>query len=633
MRRWLPEFPSDAELVSAAEVGRRLELSSERIRQLAKEGKLPPAVGRVGRNDVWRWDDIRIWAVATDRLSDMAGAPARRAPSIWLERPPATLRRTVDEVLESDDEVAHVRIWEPVSGRTSATPVVLLGNLDDNRGMSVTNRIEEVAALVQQRWLGRRGLDAEWFEYWPPSTWDDEQQFAAVSFEVVGPSSDRYRRGLRTELQRPQWYELSRVQLEALVGDAIEVYEPGTYTTLNVTEFAGGRRPVPMTWDPDGLALDVESVELLESAARASAQSGDLETAETLLFAAFLIADASGGKRERLRADIAADRRTAPVRKVPPDIGDRQWSVIDRVIENPDVVALGRMPSITRQALLSLRAWLREHDRVSSRRLVPGLIGLAWPGMFETASRRPGYAPDDDFEHADHIDEESRLASAARRAESVGTQWLRESDADFASIDIPVARPSAPLGASGAPAAAYLETVSWWGPRAQDRTRADQLDAELDSEELGGVAGYDPWGRLVRLSSSGERFVVEWPAIPPAEAPPDDSHIVGDEDLSGYHPVFIHLPDGRLDLLPMEPSEEYGPDFTWGYYGGGPHALAQALIYLCTGETDGRDEAAQVAPLPNEALLDLIASQGERLDIPLADVRSTISVPRRTEPG
>lgn len=53
-----------AELVSGAEIGRRLGVSRERVRQWAANPNLgfPEAVGRVGRAVVWEWPPVARWA-------------------------------------------------------------------------------------------------------------------------------------------------------------------------------------------------------------------------------------------------------------------------------------------------------------------------------------------------------------------------------------------------------------------------------------------------------------------------------------------------------------------------------------------------------------------------------------------
>lgn len=59
-------------LVSGAEIARRLGLSRERVRQLARREDFPDPIGRVGVAIVWRWPDVEAWAERTGRLSTEA---------------------------------------------------------------------------------------------------------------------------------------------------------------------------------------------------------------------------------------------------------------------------------------------------------------------------------------------------------------------------------------------------------------------------------------------------------------------------------------------------------------------------------------------------------------------------------
>lgn len=64
------------ELVGMAEIGRRLHLSRERVRQLSA-GVFPRRVGRVGQYSVWRWGDVVDWATARGRWKDVPGRMRR----------------------------------------------------------------------------------------------------------------------------------------------------------------------------------------------------------------------------------------------------------------------------------------------------------------------------------------------------------------------------------------------------------------------------------------------------------------------------------------------------------------------------------------------------------------------------
>jgi predicted DNA-binding transcriptional regulator AlpA len=56
------------ELLTGAEVARRVGMSRERVRQLASmTGRFPPAIATVGGYRIWRWGDILDWATMQER--------------------------------------------------------------------------------------------------------------------------------------------------------------------------------------------------------------------------------------------------------------------------------------------------------------------------------------------------------------------------------------------------------------------------------------------------------------------------------------------------------------------------------------------------------------------------------------
>lgn len=52
------------DLVTAADIGRRIGRTRERARQLSQEDGFPPAIGRLGNYTVWRWSDVEPWLAA-----------------------------------------------------------------------------------------------------------------------------------------------------------------------------------------------------------------------------------------------------------------------------------------------------------------------------------------------------------------------------------------------------------------------------------------------------------------------------------------------------------------------------------------------------------------------------------------
>jgi len=50
------------EIVSGAEIGRRLGVTREAVRQWRRRPGFPEPVGRVGQAIAWNWEDVRRWA-------------------------------------------------------------------------------------------------------------------------------------------------------------------------------------------------------------------------------------------------------------------------------------------------------------------------------------------------------------------------------------------------------------------------------------------------------------------------------------------------------------------------------------------------------------------------------------------
>jgi hypothetical protein len=56
------------DLVTGAELARRIGVSTQRVHQLRTEDGFPVPVGKVGKAIVWRWRDVETWAKKTGRL-------------------------------------------------------------------------------------------------------------------------------------------------------------------------------------------------------------------------------------------------------------------------------------------------------------------------------------------------------------------------------------------------------------------------------------------------------------------------------------------------------------------------------------------------------------------------------------
>ena len=63
------------ELVTVPEIARRIGLSPGRVHELARDGEMPSALGRIGGIQVWEWAAVEARLSATRGL-----APKRRGP-------------------------------------------------------------------------------------------------------------------------------------------------------------------------------------------------------------------------------------------------------------------------------------------------------------------------------------------------------------------------------------------------------------------------------------------------------------------------------------------------------------------------------------------------------------------------
>lgn len=57
------------DLVTLADIGRRLSLSRQRAHQLAGEPGFPAPIGRLGNYTVYRWSDVDRWARRNGRVT------------------------------------------------------------------------------------------------------------------------------------------------------------------------------------------------------------------------------------------------------------------------------------------------------------------------------------------------------------------------------------------------------------------------------------------------------------------------------------------------------------------------------------------------------------------------------------
>ena len=117
----------------------------------------------------------------------------------------------------------HIRVFRP----SGELPVVVMGDMRDNHSQSITNVVEEVAAVVAAELLGGAAHDSvQWVQVSPPG-------------EFRGPYSDSgVIQAVRFEKPygRPRWRQLTHDELVQLVGGAVRIWHASEYTVASMTE-------------------------------------------------------------------------------------------------------------------------------------------------------------------------------------------------------------------------------------------------------------------------------------------------------------------------------------------------------------------------------------------------------------
>jgi predicted DNA-binding transcriptional regulator AlpA len=584
-------------LVGVAEVATRLEMSAERIRQLAKSGAMPSPIGKLGRQLVWQWRDVEAWAKTEGRLPVLGSSarPSRIAP----KQPAGWLRLVVDEVMpwgRSTGSVCHVRVWAPADAAHSH--VVLLGQLQDASGRSITNDIEAVAMTAAQRYLGRDWDRAQFYEYSPAPL--NEVEFFHVTFTVRPIKARGLRRRALEEVARhigaelvdPSWRPISREDLVQVTGDLPRIWAPGTYTSALLKATAGDPSS-EVTWDPHR-ARDLADVSLAlamlkvvhtpQEVQRLFGVTFELD-ADQVALARSLVAQASLSAQEHSEQDA----RTQPpdgaiwLNAVHLDDETVQYAVSPQHSpEETDPCAVwDTLARIRHATATSARD---EDSAVRLRRgLVPGARGgwvtLAWynanvdePNSAHVGMFGPIALPADlpALSGPVALDPFERLLLL----DTVLAEYLDEHWQQWRDQDVPSFTPSTKLPIDGPLTRAYLDTVQWQPADTVDQDRLHRLLGVLDPKRV----GLDPDGWLVIAANDG--FACEWPVSGERDLSLRHAVIRADRSSAGGPaPVYIER-DAQLHLLPSAPDRYHGNSYTWGYPGTGPANLATATLDL-----------------------------------------------------
>jgi predicted DNA-binding transcriptional regulator AlpA len=592
-------FTEQQELVGVAEVASRLGLTAERVRQLAKNNRLPEPVGRLGRQLVWIWRDIAAWAEQEGRLSGDRDT-SRQVQVAWHQQPRGILRLVVDELMAWGDRernVCHVRIW---AGNADESQVVLLGQLQDNVA-SVTNGIETVAMTVAKRYLGPRWTSAQFYEYSPDAGFGDDYEFRHITFTIkkwtaadrlrsLGRDAGRLARDLGAELVDPAWRRVKAEELEHLTGDAPQLWTAGTYTRALVhyaRAHAGGAN-IELVWDPER-AHDLS--EIAKDLATGSPQLMDLpialdESARVALYT--LLAHTVRDAQATAQQDVHTQPADAAILLRPPTLRDARTLFAACEHQSLDTVD----PHKLWDALVALRATLITHNYPNDpaldrerQLLVPGVRGgwvpLHWDdaGVDEVVPARSGWsgpiALPDDVVTDDDASTHRELADRFVLLTETISAHLRESWQDWHWHDVPCFTPSVPMAATGPLTRQFLGEITWL---TDDDIDPDRLRRLRGLHHLDRV-GVDVDGWLVAVSEDQQWFQSEWPVSGVRDDQLRHAAIRADRPSErGSTPVYIQGPDGALRPLPSAPIRNHGNAYAWGYGGTGPSDLAAATV-------------------------------------------------------
>ncbi len=603
-------------------MGARLGISAERVRQLAKSGEMPEPVGRLGRQLVWQWMDVEVWATQEGRFppSPDKGQNTQRT------KPRGTsggLRLVVDEVMEwgrKNRNACHVRVWAPAAGSTGAH-VVILGHLNEFRGTGLTNDIESAAMTAARRYVGDSWKQAQFFQYTPAGRLFESDEFSRVTFTMRNrhPGALKRMRGrvdaelvdaLGGELCDPEWRPTNIHEIADLTGDLPRTWMPGVYTSelIKATAELPPGRP-EATWDPAkarSLSRLASSLEMLgstnsrTSSAEVFGITVELSSIE-LKLAMTVVAHATLDALEQAQQDVRTQPADTAIWLRAPELPNEAelFATAERsLLTSIDPVHVWQLVANLRSHIVA--ATSQDHEiQTYQQLLVPGVRGgwveLAWyeANVPEPLSLGEGWlgpiaairdlisSPEQGASKTPAPDPFDQLVLLIETL----VDYLREEWDLWTTYDVPRFRPSEPLSATGPLTRTYLDAVEWLEPDDLDAHRLRRLQGVIEPWRC----GVDPDGNLVAVTKDGKEFACEWPVSGPADDDLAHATIRADRPSRGPTPVFVVRSDGRLQLLPSAPDLLHGNSFTWGYPGSGPSNLAAAVLDLLRRSADPID--------------------------------------------
>lgn len=128
----MADIEEPEELVTGAEIGRRLGISRERVRQLTHHPDFPKPLGRLGSANVWTWQVVSEWRSANHRpppveIWSWTDPPHVRNRKVWYQTRYGELR------YEPRNEYAEVLV--EAEQLRAAQDTVLIDRSDKGSGL------------------------------------------------------------------------------------------------------------------------------------------------------------------------------------------------------------------------------------------------------------------------------------------------------------------------------------------------------------------------------------------------------------------------------------------------------------------------------------------------------------------
>ncbi|KFZ80822.1 hypothetical protein ED92_10845 [Amycolatopsis sp. MJM2582] len=553
----------DTDLLSINQVADVLGVSASRVRQLAADRQLPEPVDLGARVGAWYWTDIA--AIKLRRQGQPTSPVAGLLPSATEPLP-----RIRDRVLEVDlgprrgRKPMHLRVWQGDAAEGRRT-VAVLGTLAD--GVDVADALHECLRAAASD-LDLPDTSITWFLYRPYE--QHRIHYQQVHHVITGAESvdrddsherRRWRRTPPGASQDPaprQWRRKATLgEIERLLNADVEAYPGPAYRPAVIEEWQRRRRTLDVPHDTVDFGRLMRAINYLHWTRQ---DLNDASRLDDLDAAIWLLADDAQVRLDQAKGHSFNDGTHPPqlpdarlahwpdawaARLVPPRPDDAELEILRQY---PTEFVIPQDPADhrdRRDLLARLRTWIEDVDAFSDRH-------------------------------------DPALTEALTVAADLLAFYLGVFDPTFRANDHPDSVPRT-LHVHGTHDRAYLDSVSWQDTPPANTRAYRVLDGQLGSTQREGLRyGYDTRGALVIHNPGDPRtprsewYLTEWPLRPPRSGIPAGTDIVADGPVDGDRAAYITGPGIGITPLPLDPGHRVD-QWSFGYSGGGPSALAHAI--------------------------------------------------------